>query len=122
MELQKRTQEAEAATKRMANEHAQKLQEMNAATAQAQVACNKLDDAELRATQAGTSVDKAHQVCANFTPPLGLSVLVRCQLQFADRAPHFDDVNFETSCQPFANSWGICSSNAVDISVIRSTR
>ena len=70
MELQKRTQEAEASNEHMAKEHTEKLQEMNEATAQAQVACDKLDDAELRATQAGTSVDKAHQVCASFSEHL----------------------------------------------------
>lgn len=64
MELQKRTQAAEASTEYMATEHAEKLREMNEATAQAQIACDKLDDAELRATQAGVSVDKAHQVSA----------------------------------------------------------
>lgn len=62
MELQKRTQEAEASTERMAEEHAGKLKEMNEATAEARIACDKLDDAELRASQAGVSVDKAHQV------------------------------------------------------------
>lgn len=73
MELQKRTQEAEASTERMAKEHSEKLQEMNEATAQAQVACDKLDDAELRATQAGTSVDKAHQVCASLSQHVTVS-------------------------------------------------
>lgn len=67
MELQKRTQEAEASTERMAKEHAAKLQEMNEATTQSKVACDKLDDAELRAAQAGTSVDKAHQVSADLS-------------------------------------------------------
>jgi hypothetical protein len=99
MELQKRTQDAEAATERMAKEHAEKLQEMNAATAEAQVACSKLDDAELRATQAAVSVDKAHQVCAKFTLPTKPSLLVSPCLPHAMSMEHMHS----TCIIPFSN-------------------
>lgn len=61
--LQGRAQAAEQSMAGMAKQHDEAMEEMTAKTAAATEACEQLDDARHRASQAESSSEKALQVC-----------------------------------------------------------